>query len=126
MPRASQRVRRGLRSGGELPVLGPLFYAADESGGFTRKWLVFLTRFRVKKQYPVSEAAIIGTSGEDNEHSSIISSEAMDIERFFSGKADFLNKKTGILIFYTKTGLKIPPFCVNIAAHHRKRRNYRE
>ena len=87
---------------------------------------MFLARFRVKRQAQETELVIIIDYGQNNEHSSIISSEAMDIERFFSGKADFFSKKTGILIFYTKTGLKIPPFCVNIAAHHRKRRNYRE
>ena len=87
---------------------------------------MFLARFRVKRQAQETELVIIIDYGQNNEHSSIISSEAMDIERFFSGKADFFSKKAGILIFYTKTGLKIPPFCVNIAAHHRKRRNYRE
>ena len=103
MPRASQRVRRGLRSGGELPVLGPLFYAADESGGFTRKWLVFLTRFRVKKQYPVSEAAIIGTSGEDNEHSSIISPQNEGfIDKSDSGR-QFLRRKDRLLNDLHKT-----------------------
>ena len=74
MPHASQRVRRGLRSGGGASGPGPAFLRGGRvrKMGFTRKWLVFLTRFRVKKQYPVSEAAIIGTSGEDNGHSSII------------------------------------------------------
>lgn len=71
---------------------------------------MFLARFRVKRQAQETELVIIIDYGQNNEHSSIISSEAMDIERFFSGKADFFSKKTGILIFYTKTGLKIPQF----------------
>ena len=53
------------------------------------KWSMFLARFRVKRQAQETELVIIIDYGQNNEHSSIISSEAMDIERFFSGKADF-------------------------------------